>query len=248
MQKSRQLFLSVLGIVLGPLIWVTFSVWFPVSERYLPSPASVYDAFVTVRPSIFVHFGWSLGRLLIGFGGGIAIGLALGLLLYKSKSLKLILYPTIQSIRSVPAAATIPFFLLWFGFAETGKFLLIFLGVAFNLAITTAEILNRIPEKYHIMFAGFKSRPENHLSSFALPFVLEKILPTLRFSLSTSIGLVVISEMLGSQVGLGYVIDTARSTFSMNVVFAVVILFGIMNFLMDRLLVVIWKKLIYWKI
>ena len=139
------------------------------------------------------------------------------------------------------------FFLLWFGFEETGKFLLIFTGIAFNLSITTIEILSIIPDKYLIFFRSINKQAENHLRYFALPFVLEKLLPTLRFSLSTAIGLVVVSEFLGSQVGLGYLIQTARSTFSMNVIFACMLLFGVMNFAIDKILVFIWGKIIYWK-
>jgi ABC-type nitrate/sulfonate/bicarbonate transport system permease component len=184
----------------------------------------------------------------VGFSGGIVIGITLGLYLFRSTILNKILYPSIQALRSIPAAATVPFFLLWFGFDETGKFILIFSGIAFNLAITTLEVLNRIPEKFLIVFNSIKSKPQKNLRFFALPFVLEKILPTLRFSLATAISLVVISELLGSQIGLGYLIQTARSTFSMNVIFAAMILFGIMNYSADKLLIILWKKLIFWRI
>lgn len=248
MSRAQKKILQGIGVLLVPIIWIVLKMGFNVSDRYLPSISAVLSSFFTIEPNIVVHFFWSLIRLVIGYMGGVLIGITLGLLLFKSKMWRDLLYPSLQSLRSVPAAATVPFFLLWFGFEETGKFLLIFTGIAFNLSITTLEILTRIPEKYLIMFKSFKSSPQKNLRYFALPFVLEKILPTLRFSLSTAIGLVVVSEFLGSQVGLGYLIQTARSTFSMNVIFAAMILFGIMNYMADKLLVYYWKKLIFWKI
>ncbi|RZL41424.1 MAG: ABC transporter permease subunit [Pedobacter sp.] len=244
----KQRSLHITGLFLAPILWIGCKSMFNISDSYLPSFNSVLDAFITLKPNIAIHLGWSFGRLVIGFIGGISVGLFLGLFLFKYNNFKLLLYPLIQSIRSIPAAATIPFFLLWFGFDEVGKFLLIFLGIAFNLAITTLEILNQIPEKYLIMFNSYNSSAKNKIRKFSLPFVMEKILPTLRFSLSTSIGLVVISEILGSQVGLGYLIETARSTFSMNVIFAATILFGVVNFIMDKGLIYYWNKLIYWKL
>jgi sulfonate transport system permease protein len=248
MNKIKRIGLRLVGVLIIPIIWIALKLVFNVSDRYLPSIGSVLDSFFTINPNIIVHFTWSLGRLVVGYVGGVAIGIILGLFLFKSRVLYELIYPGLQSLRSVPAAATVPFFLLWFGFDETGKFLLIFSGIAFNLSITTLEILYRIPEKYIIVFRSVKSKPEERLRYFALPFVLEKILPTLRFSLSTAIGLVVVSELLGSQVGLGYLIQTARTTFSMNVIFAAMILFGVMNFSADKLLVYFWKKLIFWKI
>jgi len=247
MSKATNRTFTVVGIILVPAIWVALKYLFHVSDRYLPTPLSVIDTFTSIEPNIMIHFSYSLARLIIGYVGGVIIGVYLGLRLFKSKRLMDLLYPTIQSLRSVPAAATVPFFLLWFGFEETGKFLLIFTGIAFNLSITTIEILNKIPDKYLIFFRSINGKAENHLKNFALPFVLEKLLPTLRFSLTTAIGLVVVSEFLGSQAGLGYLIQTARSTFSMNVIFACMLLFGIMNFAVDKILVLIWKKLIYWK-
>jgi sulfonate transport system permease protein len=248
MNTKRKIALRITGILIIPVVWLVLKLAFNISDRYLPSLVSVLDSFCSLRPNIFVHFSWSLFRLLVGYTGGVAIGIILGLFLFKSRVLFELGYPILQSLRSVPAAATVPFFLLWFGFDETGKFLLIFTGIAFNLSISTMEILCRIPEKYLIAFRSIKSKPENHIRYFALPFTLEKILPTLRFSLSTAIGLVVVSEFLGSQIGLGYIIQTARTTFSMNVIFAAMILFGVMNFTSDKLLVYFWEKLIFWKI
>lgn len=247
MSKASNKSIKIAGIVLVPVIWVVLKYYFHISDRYLPTPVSVVETFNSIQPNIMIHFSYSLGRLIVGYSGGVVIGIMLGLWLFKSKRLTDILYPTIQSLRSVPAAATVPFFLLWFGFEETGKFILIFTGIAFNLSIATLEILSKIPDKYLIFFRSINKNAENHLRDFALPFVAEKLLPTLRFSLSTAIGLVVVSEFLGSQVGLGYLIQTARSTFSMNVIFACMLLFGIMNFAVDKILVLIWQKIIYWK-
>jgi len=137
--------------------------------------------------------------------------------------------------------------LLWFGFSETGRYVLTFCGTGFNIAIATLQILARLPERYRVMFAGFRLKPQDLPLTYCLPVVVEGILPTLRFSLSAAVALVVASELLGSQIGLGYLIQSARSTFSMHVVFLATILLGILNSTADRTLIWCWKKLLYWK-
>lgn len=203
--------------------------------------------FGTLTPNILLHSLVSFLRLFVGFVIGSLLGIFLGILLYKSKTTYGLLYPTIQSIRAIPPYALIPFFLLWFGFSEIGKFITLISGVLFNLSIASYQALLVIEERYILFFKGIGKDTRNFILSFSLPYVIERILPTLRFSLSTAIGLVVVAEMLGSQMGLGYVIQTSRSTYSIDVIFLSAFLFGIINFIVDKLLVLLWKSIVFWK-
>lgn len=247
MKQTTKYIVKILGIILVPAIWVGVKYTFSIEERFLPSPKAVLSAFKIIEPNILIHTSYSLLRLIIGFLSGIALGIMSGLYMYRSKYVFEFLNPTFQSLRSIPPYATIPFFLLWFGFSETGKFIILVTGIAFNLAIATYQTLTNIPEKYHVFFSSIHKKAKNHILSFTLPYVFENILPTLRFSLSTAIGLVVVAEMLGSQMGLGYLIQTAKSTFSLNVVFLAALLFGVINFLTDQILILSWKKIVFWK-
>jgi ABC-type nitrate/sulfonate/bicarbonate transport system permease component len=193
-----------------------------------------------------VHIGWTTTRLLVGFVLGVFVGISIGVAIFKYKKLNLLLMPSLQAIRAIPAIATVPFFILWFGFSETGKFIMVIIGISFNLAIATEQILENIPERYRILFRSYGKRAESLTFSYILPTVFENILPTILFSLSTAIGLVIVSELLGSQVGLGYLIQNSRSTYSMHVIFLATILLGIINTIFDNLIRVLWKKIVFW--
>jgi len=183
---------------------------------------------------------------MIGFALGALAGLALGMLIASSDFISDILSPVIGSTRSVPGVALIPFFLLWFGFSEWGRYLLVICGIAFNIAVATKQIIDSTPEQYHIMFASLGRKNTDFPLKYMLPYVAENILPTLRFSLSMAIGLVVTSELLGSQIGLGYLIQTSLNTFSLNVLFLVAIILGLLSTISDSLLTYTWKQLTYW--
>ena len=244
---KNKYFYILLGTFAIPVIWISVKYIFSIEDRYLPNPVDVLTSVNDIKPSILFHTAYSVFRLLIGLVFGIAIGIYFGLLLYKSRIYHYILNPIFQSLRSVPPFATIPFFLLWFGFSETGKFLIIVTGIAFNLAIATYQILEDSPERYKVFFRSIKSSTRKQTLKFALPYSLSKLLPTVRFSLSMAIGLAVVAEMLGSQVGLGYLIQTAKATFSLDVVFLVAIIWGVINYILDRTIQFIWSKLILWK-
>lgn len=235
-----------LGIVAIPLLWWIVKTYGHVSDRYLPSIGSVFGAWRDIEPHPLIHMFYTASRFAIGFVGGVIGGVALGLAIFKWKSLRDLAMPSLQSSRAVPAIAVIPFFLLWFGFSEMGRYLLVLLGTAANVAIAVHEILRTIDEKFAVFFHSFGVPPESVVWRYALPSVIERLLPTLRFSLSTALGLIVASELLGSQVGLGYLIQTSRATFSLHVVVLAAILLGILNVAADGLLRYVWARLIYW--
>ncbi|MGI6049193.1 MAG: ABC transporter permease [Petrimonas sp.] len=247
MNNKTSRLISFWGILFIPIVWVFCKDVLNIPDRYLPSILQVISAFKDIEPNVFVHFFVTLSRLLVGMVLGILVGVFLGILLYYSSRLNDFLSPFIQSIRSIPAIATVPFFILWFGFSEFGKYFLVTLGISLNIAISSYQILSKMPEKYSVFSKGFQIKLNKKIRHYSLPTVLEHIYPTIRFSLSTAIGLVIVSELLGSQIGLGYLIQTSRSTFSIHVIFLAVILLGIMNFTLDLTIKYLWKKIIFWQ-
>lgn len=245
--SGRRFFITLLGVALLPAIWYSLKAFVGVSDRYLPSMISVVRAVRDIEPNVLVHFGYTISRFILGYISGVCAGIGLGLLIFRTLWFRNFVMPSIQASRAIPAIALVPFFILWFGFSELGRYLLVVVGTSFNIAVATLQILQSGPEKYGIMFQSFGRKPEEFPLDYGLPLIMERILPTLRFSLSAAIGLIIASELLGSQVGLGYLIQTSRSTFSMHVVFLAAMLLGIMNATADGLLQIMWRKLVYWR-
>jgi ABC-type nitrate/sulfonate/bicarbonate transport system permease component len=229
-----------------PLLWIALKYGLHISERYLPDPWGVVTSATMVQPNILIHILFTTTRFTVGFIAGTAIGVMTGLMLYRSQTLRSLLMPVIQSSRSVPAVAIIPFFLLWFGFSEVGRYLLVLSGTALNIAIATLQIAQDSPERYVVMFKSFKLEASFFPLSYGVPYVFENILPTLRFSLASAIGLIVASEMLGSQIGLGYLAQSARSTFSLDLLFLTVILLGLISAIADEALIRTWRASLFW--
>lgn len=200
-----------------------------------------------LEPSIFIHLAYTAFRLVAGFIAGVAAGILIGIIINRSKIVSKLLGPILDSMRSIPAIATVPFFLLWFGFSESGKILLVVTGIAFNIAIATNQVLNEVPEKHRILFNSFGISPSSMVWDYTLPRIMESLLPTVRFSLSTAMGVVIVSELLGSQIGLGYVMQTARSTFCMHTIFLAMIMLGLLNAIVDCLLTQMWTRTVYWR-
>lgn len=238
---------SFLGVILMPLIWILLKEVAHISDRYLPAPNDLYRAIIEIDPNVIIHTSCTAVRLVLGFILGTLSGVALGIAIFNSQLFARFINPTIQSMRSVPAIAVVPFFILWFGFSETGRILMVIVGIAFNLAIATYQTLSDMPEKHKILFNSFSISPNSLTWEYIIPRLMETLLPTIRFSLSIAMGVVIASELLGSQVGLGYLMQTARSTFSMHVIFLATIILGLLNALIDFVLTKAWNRAVYWR-
>jgi len=238
---------TIVGYIALPAIWVFLTNCLQVNPRFLPKISDVATAWVGLNPSILVHMGATAVRFAIGFILGTVIGLGLALAMFRFRALDALLSPTIQSMRAVPAAAIVPFFLLWFGFSETGRYLLATVAVAFNVSVAARQILNTRSPVHEAFFQSIETPPWTLTFEYCLPLVLENILPTLRYSLALAIGAVTVSELLGSQVGLGYLIQTSRATFSLNLLFLAMILLGFLSIVADFVLCYFWKHIVYWR-
>ena len=238
---------TIMGVFAVPVVWWGLKRFVHISDRYLPSLESVGRAWGEIEPGPLTHLCITGSRFAIGFVAGVVVGIALGLAIFKWRPLRDFVTPALQSSRAVPAIAIIPFFLLWFGFSEVGRYVLVVAGTASNIAIAVFDILRHPEEKHRVLFAGFRKPPQQLVLRYALPVVAERLLPTLRFSLSMAVGLIVASELLGSQIGLGYLIQTARATFSLNVLVLAIILLGLVNVAADALLQYSWSKLVFWR-
>lgn len=238
---------TVLGSMLLLLLWIVVKFGLGISDRYLPGPWRVIEAIGDIEPSILLHTAATSARLLFGITFGFMAAIFSALVMSRFTLVKRLLLPSVQALRSVPAVATVPFFLLWFGFSETGKILMVFLGVTLNVLVAAEQILAEIPERYTVALKSFGHDPRDFPISVTLPLLIQSLLPALRTSLSITFGVVIVSELLGSQLGLGYLIQTSRTTYSIHVIFLATLILGLLNVAFDRGLQWLWKFVVYWK-
>lgn len=238
---------AAIGFLLPLIVWLSIKYGMHVEDRYLPSPFAVATAYRDITPSIFVQAAASLARLAVGGVAGAFIGIAFAIAMHAYPTIDRLWTPFVQTLRSVPSVATVPFFIVWFGFAERGRLLLILLGVGLNVLVAAHQILKEMPEKYQVALLSFGHMPNSFPITVSYRVVLEHLLPTLRTSLSIAFGVAIVAESLGSQIGLGYLIQTSNSNYSMHAIFLATIVLGFSNVCLDWGLVLMWKRVVYWR-
>jgi ABC-type nitrate/sulfonate/bicarbonate transport system permease component len=229
-------YLSVLSVLLYLVIWfaITEEGFAIVPSIFFPSPLMVIEAAINLSTILVVDVLVTLARVAVGLSAGIVLGIGLGLLMSFNKKIYYFFDPLIESMRPVPVIAMIPFFLLWFGINETGKILLVMLGVFAIMVVNTVESIRNIPKIYTQAAVTLGASKWDVYRRVILPGIVPGLIGPLRVSLALSFTLVVAAEFMGAQAGLGYRILEARRLFNTDVILLGIVLFGVMSGVLDQ--------------
>lgn len=220
-----------------------------ISETVLPTPLAILTAFyeLAVSGELADNMQISIARAAGGFLLGGGLGLLFGILVGFSKKTESYLDPTLQMLRTVPHLAVTPLFILWFGFDEISKVLLIALGAFFPIYINTFLGIRGVDAKLFDVARVLEFSWHRQITRLILPAALPNILLGVRLSLGIAwLGLVV-AELMGSSAGVGYMIMDARQFSQTEKVFVGIIIFAVVGKLTDSFVRLLERKLLKWR-
>ncbi|WP_020618033.1 ABC transporter permease [Paenibacillus daejeonensis] len=220
-----------------------------VSPLLLPSPLAIGEAFVRLSLSgeLFIQLWHSLVRASTGVFYGSLAALLLGGIVGLSRTVRKLVDPSLQLLRLTPSLATAPIIILWFGFGETSKIVIIGFGAFFPLYMSMVQSILGVDSKLTEVTRVLAFGRGKQLTRLVLPAALPGILSGLRLSIAYGwLGLVV-AELLGSQSGIGYLMSHAQTNSQPEVIFVGVIIFAVMGKLIDLFVVTIERRLLRWR-
>jgi NitT/TauT family transport system permease protein len=179
----------------------------------------------------------SVGLLLAIFVGG-----GLGLCMARWRLLDVFVNPLVELFYPLPKSALIPVTVLWLGFGDGSKILLIFLGCMIPVTIGA---YNGARGADHALLWSARSMGANRLRMMwdvVVPSALPELLNGIRTALALAFILLVSSELIVSQQGFGYLIGYLGSTGAYEGMYAVVLTVAFLGFAADR----IYQLLIQW--
>ena len=207
-------FLKTLGIgaaslAVGVLLWhlaVAVSLEFYVSFMNVPSPATVLTSFIGhIQTEIFfIHIGVSMRRILLSYTIATVIGIALGVIMGRSKFARSFLIPYIEVIRPIPAVAWIPLAILMWPTEESSIIYITFLGALFPIILNTLHGVEQTPE---VLVRAAQSLGASRMAIFwhvVLPAALPSITAGLAIGMGVSWFSLLAGEIISGQYGIGY--------------------------------------------
>ncbi len=220
-----------------------------ISETVLPTPLAILASFyeLAVSGELADNMKISIARAAGGFLLGGGLGLLFGILVGFSRKTESYLDPSLQMLRTVPHLSVTPLFILWFGFDELSKVLLIALGAFFPIYINTFLGIRSVDAKLFDVARVLEFGWHHQITRLILPAALPNILLGVRLSLGIAwLGLVV-AELMGSSAGVGYMIMDARQFSQTEKVFVGIIIFAVVGKLTDSFVRLLERKLLKWR-
>ncbi|AOM11563.1 ABC transporter permease [Bacillus thuringiensis] len=231
------------------IIWQLAGVFVLVSKTVLPTPLDIFLAFQELIKTgeLFGHLSISVFRAAAGFFIGGGLGIILGTIVGFSTRSEQYLDPSVQMLRTVPHLAVAPLFVLWFGFGETSKVLLIADGAFFPLYVNAFLGIRGVDSKLFDVARVLEFSKRKLITKPILPSALPNLLLGARLSLGVAWVSLVVAELMGSTEGIGYMIMDARQFSNTDIVFVGIIIFAFVGKFSDSLVRLLEVKFLRWR-
>lgn len=228
------------------IIW--YIAYLLMNHPILPSPGAVYHAmFQLGAKDILLNVGYSLLRIFEGVLLALFIGLLIGLLMGRSQLWNRLLDPVVYLTYPIPKIALLPVVMLFFGLGETSKVLMIMLILLFQIIISVRDGVKAIPDSTYDVLTSIGASPGQKFWNVTLPGALSVILSTIRISLGTAISVLFFTEIYGTEHGMGFFIMDAWLRLDYPEMYAGIMLFSLVGFVLFLLVDLLDYKFMKWR-
>jgi NitT/TauT family transport system permease protein len=231
------------------LAWEATSRLGLVSSLALPPLSDVIAAWIDLIKSgeLLTNGATSLWRAAAGLGLSIVIGAVFGILMAWSRPVNIVLGPLVEMFYPLPKSALIPVTVIWLGFGDGSKILLIFLGCMLPVTIGAFNGARASDQMLIWSARGMGASRLRTLWDVVVPSALPELLNGIRTALALSFILLVSSELIVARSGFGYLIGFLGASGTYDAMFAVVLTVAFLGFAADRVYQVIMRRALLWQ-
>ena len=241
--------LRYLPLVLLALGWELVARFELVSSSALPSLSQVAEAwFDLVKDGELTTNGISsLYRAGTGLLLSIVFGAALGIFMAWWRPLNVLLSPLVEMFYPMPKSALIPVTVIWLGFGDGSKILLIFLGCMLPVTIGAFNGARGADRALVWSARSMGAGRLRMLWDVVMPSAMPEMLNGIRTALALSFILLVSSELIVAQKGFGYLIGFLGANGSYEGMYAVVLTVAFLGFAADRFYQMVMQRVLRWR-
>ena len=221
----------------------------PFNPLFLPAPWVVIGAVLELarKGQLWIHVAATLERVAVGFGLGAVLAIALGLLAGQVRGVRAVVEPVVELLRPIPPLAVLPLFIVWVGIGEASKVGFITYATFFPMFVTTAHGVAQIDGRLLRAAQSLGARPRHLFFRVILPAALPDVLTGLRLGVALSFFVIVISEFVGAENGLGYLINDGRNFFLVPQMLGAALLLGLLGYAGNGLVRLLERRVLRWQ-
>ena len=237
-------FLALWSVVSG--VVVVAKLFNPI---FLPGPWVVAGALWTLaaKGQLWGHVAATLQRVALGFTSGAVLAVGLGLPAGYFRVVRNIAEPVVEMLRPIPPLAMLPLFLVWVGIGEGSKVGFITYATFFPTFLTTVHAVRGLDPRLALAARSLGATSAQLFARVILPAALPEMLTGLRLAIALSFFVIVISEFIGAEQGLGFLINDGRSFFLVPQMLGAAVLLGALGDAGGAIVRLVERRLLKWQ-
>jgi ABC-type nitrate/sulfonate/bicarbonate transport system permease component len=219
-----------------------------VQSPSLPPVSRILESWweLLLSGELLTELGSSLYRMAMGYVIAAILGIALGLLMGYYRLFYGLFEPLVELLRPIPTPAYIPIAILFLGLDTEMKVFLIGIATFFPVLLNTVAGVRQVERVQIDTGRTFGLGSRQIVRQIVLPSALPNIFTGLRVSLGIGLIMVVISEMVAANSGIGYFILQAQRSFRVPEMYAGIFTLAVVGYLLNLLFVSIERRVVHW--
>jgi taurine transport system permease protein len=243
---NRVLYVLPIGALL--ILWEGFSRTGIVSSDILPPfTASLHESVKLMASGEFSKHLFASGyRWAMGFSISLMLSVPIGIYMAKSKRAYHFLDPLLTMTYPVPKVALVPILMLWLGAGDLSKVAVIVIGCCIPLVISAYHGAQGVETSLIWSARAMGLGRRAILFRIILPASLPALFAGIRMALAVSMIVVLGSEMIARQSGLGYYLFNSLEMGLYQTTYSVLLLISGIGFLLDMIFCAVMRKILIW--
>jgi NitT/TauT family transport system permease protein len=242
-------FLGVIGFVGVLVVWEIAVRAGLLRAVFFSSPTAIANTAITLvsRGTIWRDIGVSMQEFALGYLGASVLGILLGIAAGWYRRVNALASPWIAAWYATPHIALIPLIVLWFGIGLWYKVFYVFLVAFFSVVINTLVGVQSAEAAYLDVAKSFRASQWTILRTVVLPGAVPYILTGLRLGAGRAWVGVVVSELVGANQGIGFMINLAGQMLNMSQAMLGIVLLGTFGIAIGEVMRRIERRFDVWR-
>jgi sulfonate transport system permease protein len=238
--------IRVVSVVVFLVLWEVFGG--EIDPILFTTPSKVFTAAVEMIGSgeLWTFLWPSLKVLAIGFAFAVVVGIAIGLLLARFWVLDVAFSVYITFLYSIPSVALVPLIVLWAGYEQTAKVIILFIFAFFPIVINTYQGVKAVDPKLVEVGRAFRCNEWQLWGNIVIPASLPFIVTGLRLALGRGLIGMVLADLYTALSGIGYLIARTAATYKVDRMFVPIVALGLLGVTLTALLRLAEKYVAPW--
>jgi NitT/TauT family transport system permease protein len=223
--------LSLTLLVVFLAAWQWGPGWLGIPTFIVPPLSMVLDEFLRMLAvsGLMTHTGITAAEVIVGFLLGSLLGAFFGYMLGMSPTAELALSPYILALQIAPKVAFAPLFILWMGFTVYPKILVAILIVFFPVMVNVLSAIRTVDPDLINLARAFKATRAQIFWKIEFPASLPPLFAGLRIASTLAVVGVVVGELVGGNMGLGYLLAFGEGQANTPMVFVAILMLTVVG-------------------